>query len=502
MSDLLTLSGVTKSYGGVAALAGVDVSARAGEIHALLGENGAGKSTCIKTLAGAIAPDDGHVEYAGERVTFGSPLDAADAGIAAVFQELSLVPDLTVAQNVFFGREDRTFLRTIDGRALNLRTSRLFESLDIVGISPQARARDLSVGERQVVEIAKAVSREPRVLILDEATSALSSAQTEWLLKLARKLADLGTLVIFISHRMQEVRELADRMTILRNGQSVGTYDVDELTDDEIVTKMLGRRAGNLYPEFDVPVVERVLLEARRLTDGHRLRGVDLALHAGEILGVGGLQGQGQVELFESLAGLRRADGTIAVDGKDVRFRSVRDAHNAGIGVALVPEDRKTQGLLLEKPVRENLMLSTLRQVARFGLVSRSREDAAVAADIARLSIALSSPEQAAGSLSGGNQQKIVIAKFRRTNAKVLLLFDLTRGVDVGTKADIFALMHELASKGYALLFFSTDNEELVNVCHRVAVMSYGRIAGVLEKDRLTDEAILGKSLLNNGGKS
>jgi ribose transport system ATP-binding protein len=491
----LRLTDVAKSYGGIAALKAVDLRARSGEVHVLIGENGAGKSTLIKILAGAQRPDSGEIMWGEEALDLSNPIEAVHAGISAVFQELSLIPDLSVASNVWFRRENRSIIGTIKKRDLHERTRRLFDALGIPGIAPDRLVADLSIGDRQLVEIAKAISTNPEILILDEATSALSMHQTEWLLDTCRRLAAEGVLIFFISHRMREVRSIADRITVLRNGESVGSFGIDTITDDEIVTMMLGRRVGQLYPPKSTGSVGRELLRCDGLTLGHRLRDVDFSVAAGEIVGIGGLQGQGQVELLEALAGAVRASGTFHVDGERRKLSSPRAALQAGIGVAFVPEDRKTQGLLLGKSIRENLTLASLSSVSRFGMVNPRRERQVVDRLVSDLHVSLATVEQPVGNLSGGNQQKIVIAKYLETQAKVLLLFDLTRGVDVGTKAEIFRLMQELAGRGYALVFFSTDMEELVHVCHRVDVMSHGRIVRSLNSAEISEEAILAASV-------
>lgn len=491
----LTLTSVAKSFGGVAALKSVDLTAQAGEVHVLIGENGAGKSTLIKILAGAQRPDGGTLVWGDEELDLANPNQAVKLGIAAVFQELSLVPDLSVANNVWFKRENLSPVATIRSGAINDRTRKLFRDLGIPQIAPHRMVSELSVGERQLVEIAKAISTNPQILILDEATSALSLHQTDWLLDTCRRLASEGVLIFFISHRMGEVRSIADRITILRNGDSVGTFSMTEISDDDIVTKMLGRRVGQLYPDRSTVPPGEELLRCEGLTLGHRLQGVDFTVRAGEIIGIGGLQGQGQVELLEALAGATRVSGDIYVERVQRRFSSPRDALAAGVGVAFVPEDRKTQGLLLNKSIRGNLTLASLKSITRFGFISRRKEREAVDRMLAELQVSLASPEQPVGSLSGGNQQKIVIAKYLETQAKILLLFDLTRGVDVGTKAEIFRLMQDLANRGYALVFYSTDIEELVHVCHRVAVMSGGRIVRTLDQPGITDEAILAASV-------
>jgi ribose transport system ATP-binding protein len=487
----LEARGISKSFGGVRALDAVDFDGEAGQVHALLGENGAGKSTFIKILTGAVVPDNGSLTLFGKPLPHGSPRDAARAGVAAVFQELSLVPDLTVAQNIWFRRESLTALRTVRGRVLVRETERLFGRLAFPPVDPRREVRGLSVAERQLVEIAKAVASEPRVLILDEATSALAPREVKWLLGLARRLAETGMIVIYISHRLGEVQQVADQITVFRNGMTAGTRPAAVATENEIVAMMLGRRIERLYPEKGQSVRDAVTLRVRGLRLGHRLRDIDLDVHAGEVLGIGGLQGQGQLELFLSLFGVLRAQGRIEVDGRHVRIGSPRQALNAGIGLALVPEDRQNQGLLLPKSVRENVTLAVARRFARRGVLDLRQERALVDEAVRQLNIVLADMEQPVASLSGGNQQKVVIAKLLLTQARVLLLYDLTRGVDVGTKGEIFRLMRHLADDGYAILFFSTDMQELLHIADRVAVLSDGTVSSLLAGNEVTEDAIL-----------
>jgi ribose transport system ATP-binding protein len=493
--SLLQASGVTKRFGGIVALKGVSFEAQAGEVHAILGENGAGKSTFIQILSGAIAPDEGTLTLRGQPFRAAGPADAARAGIAAVFQELSLVPDLTVAENIWFGREPMARWSMIHRRELLRRTERLLTELELSRIPLDRPVRHLSVAERQLVEIAKALAFDPDILILDEATSALPPHEVDWLLGIARARADAGKLVLYISHRLAEVRRVAERVTVLRNGETVGTRTTATLSDDEIVTMMLGRQLERLYPERRTTSTERPALQVDGLAVGHRLKGADLVVHEGEILGVAGLQGHGQRELFLALFGALRARGQIRVWGKSVTIRDPHHALSAGIGMALLPEDRRMQGLLLSKSVRENLILAVLPRLVRRGLLDLRREAAQTADAIRRLQVKVHTPEQLAGTLSGGNQQKVVLAKLLLTQARILLFYDPTRGVDVGTKAEIFALMRELAAQGYAILFYSTDLPELTHVSDRVAVMSYGRIATVLEGEAISEEAILHATL-------
>ena len=492
----LEVTGLTKTFGGIVALDNVDFVASPGEVHALLGENGAGKSTLIKVLTGAIRADAGEIRLDGAPITLYNPRQARAVGIGAVFQELSLIPDLTVAQNIWFRREDRTPLHTISSQAIRRRTRALFEELDLPPVDPNRVVRSLSVAERQLIEIAKTISQRPRVLILDEATSALSPREVAWLLGLCRRLAATGITVIYISHRLGEVREVADTCTVFRNGKHVGTRPMRELDDDQIVGIMLGRVRDRLYPERLVTATERTLLAVRNLRYGNRLRDVSFDLREGEILGVGGLQGQGQADLVLSLYGVRHAHGTIEVNGRRVRIANPRDALAAGIGLALVPEDRKNQGLLLPKSIRENIVLPILSQISHLGFLDRGAERKLARGAMRQLNVVARGMDQPVGNLSGGNQQKVVIAKLLQTRAHILLLYDLTRGVDVGTKADIFQLMRDLVARGYAILFYSTDMQELIHVADRIVVLSDGAITATLEGAAMTEEHILRASIV------
>lgn len=492
---LLEAKGISKRYGGILALNNMHFAANAGEVHAILGENGAGKSTFIQILSGAVYADEGELRLNGAVARPRNPREARKIGISPVFQELSLIPDLTVGENIFFGDEQLSALGTISQRDLNDKTRALFGSFGLQPMPPDAPVRALSIGDRQIIEIVKGLAGDPDVLILDEATSALLPREVDWLLDRARERADRGKLVLYISHRMDEVRRVADRVTVLRNGETVGTETTAALSDDDVVAMMLGRRLDRLFPERRPTATTRIALEAKDLKVGHHLRDVSFALREGEVLGVAGLQGHGQRELFMALFGAERAEGRIEVWGKPVTVRSPRHALSPEIGMALLPEDRRSQGILLGKPVRENIVLSALKRVVNLGLVDTRAERTLVDKAVAQLNIKAESIEQLAGTLSGGNQQKVVLAKLLATEAKILLFFDPTRGVDVGTKAEIFLLMRELAARGFAILFFSTDLAELANVADRTLVMSYGAIAATLEGETMTEGAILGATL-------
>ena len=489
----LVVEAASKHYGATVALDGVDFQAAAGEVHGLLGENGAGKSTLIKILSGAVSPDSGRIELFGKEVRFRRPADAQRAGVRTVFQELSLVPDLTVAENLVFSANNASTGLLRRPRRLRRHAVRVLDSLGVEGIDPDALAGDLSLEHRQRLEIAKAAAAEPRVLILDEATSALAITEVAWLTRLARHVATQGTAVLFISHRLNEVRAACTRATILRNGSAVGTYDLAEIADDLIIEQMLGRRIERLFPDRESQAREKVVLETMAFGPVGRSGGADLVLHEGEILGIGGLQGQGQAGLLLALYGAVRAKGDAYVDARARRFRSPAQAIAAG--VALVPEDRGTQGLLLNKSLKENIALGILQQVSRYGFVRREAEADAAQAAITSLGIRASSPRQLVGQLSGGNQQKVLLAKMMATDARILLLHDPTRGVDIGTKAEIFETIDALAKRGVSIIFFSSDAEELIHVCDRVAVMSGGSIIETLPAAGLTEARLLRAAL-------
>ncbi len=484
---LLSATGISKRFGGVVALHDASFSCEPGEIHALLGENGAGKSTMVKILCGVHSPDGGELNYKGEPASFRNPAAAAAVGIVPVFQELSLVPDLSVAENIFLGREPRTRIGLVDKRRMERDAAALFARLGFTEIDPTALVKELSLAERQLAEIAKAVGRDPAVLILDEATSALNRQQVEQVFAAVHRLCEEGVAVVFISHRMDEVRELCDRATVFRDGTNVGTVDVATAPDGEIVRMMIGRPLREVFPPRPPrPDVATPLLEVRGLTWGDDLRGIDFTLHKGEILGLSGLEGQGQGDLLFALFGIYvGVGGEIRLKGKPVAPANARSAMNAGL--ALVPEDRKTQGLILPLPVGENITLATLPAVARNGLVSPELEDAATGRMREALAIKTPNMDVPVRTLSGGNQQKVAIAKWLLTEADVYLLYDPTRGIDVGAKREIYDLMRRLAAEGHGILFFSTDLAEIVGLCDRALVMYEGAVARELSGPDLTE---------------
>jgi ribose transport system ATP-binding protein len=499
---ILELRDVSKRYAGVQALDGVQFACRQGRIHALLGENGAGKSTLIKVMAGVVQPDAGRLLVAGVEHRFPDPRAAQAAGIACIFQELSLVPSLSVADNLALIHPPRRF-GLIDERAQRRFAEQALARVGAEDIHPLAPVSSLSLSRRQVVEIAKALVREPRVLILDEATSALMAADVKRVLDLLMRLRDQGLAIVYISHRLAEVRELADECTVFRNGRHVESFEAGAYDDDQIVELMLGRvldaergrhrqRATDDSARSEIPPA----LAVRDLCFGTRLRNVSLDVRRGEIVGLGGVEGQGQRELLLALFGvLRGVSGTIQVDGKTTEPSSPRMAKQRGVGMALVPEDRKVDGLMLEMSVRDNLTLAALDDLAHAGVISRQAEDLALRDMLTRLSIRAPDLEAPVNTLSGGNQQKVVIGKWLLLAPRILLLNDPTRGIDVGTKHEIYRLLRELAETGVAIVFYSTDYGELIRCCDRVAVLADGRVARVLEDSELNEHLLLSTAL-------
>ncbi|SMF64488.1 monosaccharide ABC transporter ATP-binding protein, CUT2 family [Tistlia consotensis] len=477
---------LAKAFGGVQAVDSATFSARPGEVHALVGENGAGKSTLIKLLGGRLRPDAGEVRAAGRKVELHGADDAHALGIWTVFQELTLLPWMTVAENLLIRREPRGRLGLIDRDRMVGEADRVLTWLGIDHIDPRALIEDLSLAQRQMVEIARVIIQDPSTLLLDEPTSSLGEKEVAWLFELIQGLRADGKCIIFTSHRWNEITSIADRITIFRNGAEVGTFT--EIDEDRAVTLMTGRQLEAFYPQPPARAHDRAVLEVEELA-GEGLRNASLTLHASEILGVGGLAGHGHRELFFSLFGAQAHSGRIVVDGRPARIRSPRDA--ARLGMALVPEDRKTEGLLLPLSVRANLTLAVLPAVSSLGLIGGARERGLAQGMVDALKIRTPGLGNPVRQLSGGNQQKVLLGRWLLADSRILLLYDVTRGVDVATKHEIYELMMRLAGEGRALLYYSSDAEELAHLCHRVLVMREGRIAAELSAPGITAEDIV-----------
>ena len=493
---LLELQGITKHYGGVCALDRADFSCAPGEIHAVLGENGAGKSTLIKIIAGVVQPDAGRILLDGQELRLGSPNTARERGIVCVFQELSLVPDLSVCDNIFLSRPPMRY-GLIDARAQQNRATELLSLLGCDDIHPMDRVRDLPLSRRQVVEIAKALGAKPCLLILDEATSALSSEDVERLYRLLFSLRDQGVAALFISHRMHEVKALADTCSVFRSGRRVDTFASGTRSDAEVVQLMIGRDVAKSYPPKTGPATDAPsAVRVKSLNWDPDLRDISLEIRQGEIVGLGGLDGQGQRELLLALFGvLRGVHGEFEVFGQPVLGLTPHKCKKPELGIALIPEDRKTEGLVLPMSIRENASLARLEALSRNGLLSPAAEKASVMQMVDKLRIKLGSVEDPVQTLSGGNQQKVVIAKWLMAQPRVLLLNDPTRGIDVATKQEIYVLLRQLASQGVAILLYSTDYEELIGLADRVLIMYEGRIARTLVGDEITEQEIVAASL-------
>lgn len=492
---LLEVRKVTKRFPGVVALSGVDLEVRPAEVVALIGENGAGKSTLMKILAGVQAADEGELRVEGKPVRFSGVQEAQKAGVALIHQELNLAENLSVAANLFLGREPSRF-GWIDQGMIRREAERL---LGMVGLEvpPDTLVGELTLGKQQLVEIAKALSTEAKVIIMDEPTSSLSLSESERLFGVIRDLRGKGVSVIYISHRLGEVKELADRVVVFRDGENAGTLEREEIEHDAMVRMMVGREVSQFYQRTEHELGE-VLLSVRGLrTVDHPSHPIDFEVRAGEVVGVAGLVGAGRSEMLAALFGANPAlAGEVSVGEQRGLPRSPREA--LARGLALVPEDRKGQGLILEMAVKENMSLASLRGEARGPFLNQRREDELVAEMTAALSIKTPGPWQLARYLSGGNQQKIVLAKWLALKPKVLLLDEPTRGIDIGAKEEIYLLMEKFAREGMAVLFVSSEMEEIMGMADRTLVMHEGRISGELARGDLSEEAIME---LATGGK-
>ena len=501
MSDLATprleMREITKNFGGVHALGGVTLKANAGEVHAVCGENGAGKSTLMKILAGAITDYGGEILLDGHPVRFAGPRDAEDSGIRIIYQELNLVPELSVTSNLFLGREKTGPLGFLDDRAMERAATRLFERLG-TPISPKARVADLRIGDQQMVEIAKALAFEASIVIMDEPTSALSDAEVARLFRVIHDLKANGTTILYISHKMNEVFTLSDGVTVLRDGKFVATASRDQTQPAQVVRWMVGREIAGLH--FDerktsgkrMLQVEGLSLPSPLGSGRPALKGLNFHVEAGEVVGIAGLLGAGRTELLEALFGACATDpgGTIVLDGRSARFREPAEAIAAG--VALVTEDRKSLGLFTKMTVAENITIRRLDALTKSGLVDRKAESEAVRESIRRLSIKTDGGGGASiMSLSGGNQQKCIIARWLLINPKLLLLDEPTRGIDVGAKAEIYALIRALAERGMAVLMTSSELPELLTVSDRILVLCEGRLTAEFSRAEANEEVIM-----------
>ncbi|MBE1494655.1 rhamnose transport system ATP-binding protein [Amycolatopsis lexingtonensis] len=487
-APLLEVRGVTKSFGAVAAVAGVSFGLHAGEAHALVGENGAGKSTIVKMLAGVHKPDDGTLLLDGRPVEFGSPADAKAAGIAVIYQEPTLFPDLSVAENIVMGRHPRTTLGRIDRAAIRAEAERLFARLG-VRIDPARPARGLSIADQQIVEIAKALSADARVLVMDEPTAALSRVEVDRLFAVARTLRQEGAAIMFISHRFEEITELCQRVTIMRDGRHVSTDRLEDVTVDEMVKRMVGRDLDALFPKQDVEP-GAVVLEVEGLAREGVFRDISFSVRAGEIVAFAGLVGSGRSEVVQAVFGVDERDaGVVKVSGKKLKPHSSRAA--MGAGMALVPEDRRQQGLIMDLSIERNVTLPRSRALSKLGFLTGASERQEARRWTERLRTKYRRLGDPVGTLSGGNQQKVVLAKWLAMAPKVLIVDEPTRGIDVGTKAEVHRLMSALAAEGVAIVMVSSELPEVLGMADRVLVMREGRIVAELPRADATEDAVM-----------
>jgi ABC-type sugar transport system ATPase subunit len=491
MTAILELENISKQFPGVKALNDVRFESRAGEVHALLGENGAGKSTLIKVISGVHKPDTGTMKIEGMPVHFDNPRQAQLQGIATIYQELSLYPELTVAENIFMGHGMRRRMgpfSVLDWKAMNEKSLELLTSLNIHDLDPHRKVGALTVGNRQRVEIAKALSLNARVLIMDEPTAALTEADVVRLFEIVRLLKQRGVSIIYISHRLQEVFDLADRVTVLRDGHYVDTKPVSETSEDDLIRMMVGRTINDLFPKLPSEVTHEVL-EVRDLCCKPLTKNVTMTVRAGEIVGLAGLVGSGRSELAQVVFGITPAEsGQVLIEGKPVQIKSPAQAME--LGVAYVPEDRGTQGLVRQMKIRENVSMAVLSTLMKGIFVDNNAENDLADKTIKQLSIRAYSREQVVNKLSGGNQQKVVVGKWLASKPKLLIMDEPTRGVDVGAKAEIHRLISELAQQGLGILMISSELPEILGMSDRILVMREGEIMAEYSRAEATQENI------------
>ncbi|WP_283675485.1 sugar ABC transporter ATP-binding protein [Butyricicoccus sp. Marseille-Q5471] len=484
---VLELRGISKSFPGVKALDKVDLRLRPGSVHALCGENGAGKSTLMKIINGIYTMDEGEIWYKGEKITPQSPKAMLEMGVATIHQELSPILDMTIGENIFLGREPMNGMKMIDWKRLWDDTQKLLDEFKL-SYDPKAVMRSLTVSDIALIEIVKAISRDASVVIMDEPTSSITDSEVHILFENVQRLKEKGVGIIYISHKMDEIFEICDEVTIFRDGQWIHSCPIEQIDKNGIIKTMVGREITDQFPKTTAPVGETVL-ELSGFT-GDRFQNINFSLRAGEIVGFAGLVGAGRSELFRAVFGLdRKQSGQMKLEGKTVSFHNAQQAIDAG--VLMASEDRKSEGVVLCRSIRENITLSSLKNIETGGFLSLKKEKENVEAMVKKLSIKIASPESPVSSLSGGNQQKVVLAKWLLRSPKVLILDEPTRGIDVGAKYEIYKLMCELAEQGVAIIMISSEMPEILGMSDRVAVMSQGRLTGEMNRRDATQENIM-----------
>ena len=485
---MIEMSGISKAFSGNVVLKNVSFELKPGEIHALMGENGAGKSTMMKILTGIYKRDEGVIKVDGQEVHFNSPQDAEALGIAVIHQELNILPDLTVTENLFLGKEKTYSFGILKKKEMHEEAKVLLAKLGL-NLDPRTRAGDLSVGKQQIIEIAKAIASNAKYIVMDEPTAALTDREIETLFITVNELKAKGISFVYISHRMEEIFAICDRITILRDGTYVGVRNIKDTTFEEVVAMMVGRELGERFPERHAKIGD-VKLQVKNLSAKGAFEDVSFEIKKGEILGVAGLMGAGRTEVAQTLFGYRKlSSGEIFIDGKKVNIKSPIDAMKHKIG--FVTEDRKTEGLVLDFSIKENIMLTNLEKGSKSGVIVPKLENNMVAGYIEQLRIRTSSADLAAKSLSGGNQQKVVIAKWLGTNPEILILDEPTRGVDIGAKKEIYQIMNNLAEAGVSILMISSELPEVIGMADRVLIMREGKVTGMVSKDHMTQENIM-----------
>ena len=484
----IEMRGIDKSFGSNQVLKQAGFTLESGEVHALMGENGAGKSTLMKILTGVYTKDAGTVLVDGKEVNYKNPQEAEKAGIVFIYQELNVMFDLTVEENLFMGKEIHGKFGICDKKAMQKKAQ---EALNILGvnISPKTVMAELSVGQQQMVEICKALMADAKVIIMDEPTAALTQSETAALFKVIESLRKKGVSMVYISHRMEEIFELCDRITVLRDGSYIGVKNIPETNMNEIVKMMIGREIGERYPSRNVKIGKEVL-KVKELTRKGTFHDVNFSVRAGEVLGVSGLMVAGRTEIMQAIFGnLSYESGTIEIDGKEVKISNPRQAMEHGIG--FITEDRKTEGLMLDKSIRENISLCNLRRISKSSVISREAEKNMVAEAIKDLHIKCFGSYHECNNLSGGNQQKVVLAKWILTNPKILILDEPTRGVDIGAKKEIYSIINKLAAQGVAIIMVSSELPEVLGMSDNIMVVREGEVRGIISYEEANQERVM-----------
>lgn len=484
------MTGINKSFSGVHVLKDIHLNVRKGEVHALMGENGAGKSTLIKILSGVYSRDSGTVKVKGEEVAFANPKDAEERGINIIHQELNIIPHLTVTQNMFLGKE-LTYGKFgfLNKKAMKEATLESLKELGVTNINPEEPAGNLSVGQQQMIEIARALATKSELIIMDEPTAALTDREIEILFQVVNSLRERGVSIIYVSHRMEEIFQICDRITVLRDGEYIGTENIKDTSFDEVVRMMVGRELGERFPTRSSEIGE-VIFEVEDLEIKNLFEKVNFEVRAGEILGIAGLMGAGRTEIMETIFGYRKkSKGTVKLNGKELVIKHPLDAIKAGL--AFITEDRKDKGLVINASIRENIALTNINSISSKGVISKTRETELVNKLMKKLHVRAAGMNQEVKRLSGGNQQKVVIAKWIGINPKVLLLDEPTRGVDIGAKKEIYSIMNELSENGVAIIMVSSELPEVLGVSDRIMVIHEGKVTGVLNREEADQEKIM-----------